>query len=66
MEPPGSEASDARSKDKGIVPVIDVDSKNVNQRVDEHIDERVKHILSLMDVEHKCEVPVVENSELAS
>nr|GEW91316.1 zinc finger, BED-type [Tanacetum cinerariifolium] len=41
MEPPGSEASDARSKDKGNVPVIDLDSENVNQRVDEHIDERV-------------------------
>ncbi|GKA77643.1 hypothetical protein Tco_0784180, partial [Tanacetum coccineum] len=39
MEPSGSEASEAQSKDKGNVPVTDVDSENVNQRVDEHIDE---------------------------
>ncbi|GJZ62273.1 hypothetical protein Tco_0618410 [Tanacetum coccineum] len=41
MEPSGSEASEARSKDKGNAPVIDLDSENVNQHVDEHIDERV-------------------------
>nr|GEU61539.1 zinc finger BED domain-containing protein RICESLEEPER 2-like [Tanacetum cinerariifolium] len=41
MEPSGSKASEAQSKDKGNVPVIDVDSENVNQRVDEHIDEHV-------------------------
>ncbi|GJS13801.1 zinc finger BED domain-containing protein RICESLEEPER 2-like protein [Tanacetum coccineum] len=41
MEPSGSEASEARSKEKGNAPVIDVDSENVNQRVDEHIDEHV-------------------------
>ncbi|GJS33411.1 hypothetical protein Tco_0531793 [Tanacetum coccineum] len=41
MEPSGSEASESRSKDKENAPVIDVDSENVNQRVNEHIDERV-------------------------
>nr|GEW61472.1 ribonuclease H-like domain-containing protein [Tanacetum cinerariifolium] len=35
------EASEARSKDKGNVPVIDADSQNANQHIDEHIDERV-------------------------
>ncbi|GJU95413.1 zinc finger BED domain-containing protein RICESLEEPER 2-like protein [Tanacetum coccineum] len=46
MEPSGSEASEAQSKDKGNVPVIDVDSENVNQSVDErvsdHVDEQKK------------------------
>ncbi|GKB33460.1 zinc finger BED domain-containing protein RICESLEEPER 2-like protein [Tanacetum coccineum] len=46
MEPSGSEASKAQSKDKGNVPVIDVDSENVNQSVDErvsdHVDEQKK------------------------
>nr|GEU56128.1 zinc finger BED domain-containing protein RICESLEEPER 2-like [Tanacetum cinerariifolium] len=41
MEPSGSETSEARSKDKGKESVIDVDSENVNQRVDEYIDKRV-------------------------
>nr|GEV41061.1 zinc finger BED domain-containing protein RICESLEEPER 2-like [Tanacetum cinerariifolium] len=36
----GNVTSEARSKDKRKAPVIDVDSENVNQRVDEHIDER--------------------------
>nr|GEW83049.1 zinc finger, BED-type [Tanacetum cinerariifolium] len=46
MEPSGSEASEAQTKDKGNVPVIDVDSENVNQsvneRVSDHVDEQKK------------------------
>nr|GEV15951.1 zinc finger, BED-type [Tanacetum cinerariifolium] len=37
----GSEASEARNKDKGKAAVIDVDSENVNQHVDEHVNEHV-------------------------
>ncbi|GKG45026.1 hypothetical protein Tco_0495104, partial [Tanacetum coccineum] len=42
MEPSGSDASEARSRDKEKASVIDVDSENVNEHVDdEHINERV-------------------------
>ncbi|GKB71995.1 hypothetical protein Tco_0933407 [Tanacetum coccineum] len=43
MEPSGSEPSEARSKDKGNAPVIDVDCENGNQHVDEHIDKHASH-----------------------
>ncbi|PWA42515.1 zinc finger, BED-type [Artemisia annua] len=41
MEPSGSDASKARSMDKGKAPVIDVDSENANEHVNENVDEGV-------------------------
>ncbi|PWA38329.1 triosephosphate isomerase [Artemisia annua] len=41
MEPSGSKASEARSMENGKVPIIDVDSDNVNEHADQNIDETV-------------------------
>nr|GEW99844.1 retrovirus-related Pol polyprotein from transposon TNT 1-94 [Tanacetum cinerariifolium] len=57
MEPSGSEASKTQSKYKGNVPIIDVDSENVNQSVDEHVSDHV-------DEETKSIVEDVGFSEL--